>query len=71
MWDPWLGYICDYFVDTKDDEAFTYGVGLGVRWDFTPGWFARISYEERWFDVGEATSTPNFGGLHLDVGSKF
>lgn len=70
-WDPWWGYVCDTFVDTKDEESFTYGLGVGVRWDFDRGWFGRLSYEERWLDVGNANGTPSFGTVHLDVGSKF
>lgn len=46
-------------------------LGLGLRWDFTQGWIGRLSYEERWIDVGNASGTPSFGGLHLDVGSRF
>jgi opacity protein-like surface antigen len=70
-WDPWYGQICNVYVDTKTEDSFTYGLGLGGRWDFAPGWFARISYEERWLDIGKATGTPSFGGLRLDIGSKF
>lgn len=70
-WDPWFGYICDTFVDTKTEESFNYGLGVGVRWDFARGWFGRLSYEQRWFSLDEADGTPTFGGLHIDVGSKF
>lgn len=70
-WDPWFGYICDTFVDTKSEEAWSYGLGAGVRWDGRSGWFARIGYEERWLDLDEASGTPSFGGLHLDLGGRF
>jgi opacity protein-like surface antigen len=70
-WDPWYGQICDVFVDTQTEDAFSYGLGIGGRWDFAPGWFGRISYEERWLNIGEASGTPSFGGLRLDIGSKF
>ncbi len=70
-WDPWYGYICTSFVDTKTEDAFTYGLAVGGRWDFARGWFARLSYEERWLDIGEASGTPSFGGLRLDIGSRF
>ena len=70
-WDPWYGQICDVFVDTKSEDAFTYGLGIGLRWDFAQGWFGRLSYDERWTDIGEANGTPNFGGLRLDVGATF
>jgi len=70
-WDPWYGYICATFVDTNTEDAFSYGLGVGGRWDFAPGWFARLSYEERWLNIGKASGTPGFGGLRLDIGSKF
>ena len=28
-WDPWWGYVCEDFTDTRDEEAYNYGVGLG------------------------------------------
>jgi opacity protein-like surface antigen len=70
-WDPWYGQICTAFQDTKTEDAFAYGLGLGMRWDFAPGWFGRLSYEERWLDLGKADGTPGFGALRLDVGSRF
>jgi opacity protein-like surface antigen len=70
-WDPWWGYICDTFVDTKDEEALSYGLGVGLRWDFGPDWFTRVSYEERWLDLDEASGTPGIGGVHIDVGARF
>jgi len=70
-WDPWYGYICTTFVDTNTEDAFSYGLGVGGRWDFATGWFARLSYEERWLDIGEASGTPSFGGLRLDIGARF
>jgi opacity protein-like surface antigen len=70
-WDPWWGYICDSFVDTKSSEAGTYGLGAGVRWEFSRGGFLRASYDQRWIGLDDASGTPSFGGLHLDIGSKF
>lgn len=70
-WDPWYGYVCAHFVDTKTEDAFSYGLGVGGRWDFAPGWFGRLGYEERWMNIGKASGTPGFGGLRLDIGRKF
>lgn len=70
-WDPWWGYVCDTWVDTKDEEAVSYGLGVGVRWDFARGWFARLSYDERWTDLDGTSGTPSFGGLHIDIGGKY
>lgn len=70
-WDPWWGYICDTWVDTKSAESLSYGLGAGVRWEFSRGGFLRASYNQRWLDFDEASGTPNFGGVFLDIGSKF
>lgn len=70
-WDPWYGYLCSTFVDTKTEDAFSYGLGVGGRWDFAPGWFGRISLEDRWINIDHASGTPDFRGLRLDVGRKF
>lgn len=70
-WDPWYGYMCSTFVDTKTEDAFSYGLGVGGRWDFAPGWFGRLSLEGRWIDISHANGTPDFQGLRLDIGRKF
>lgn len=71
-WDPWFGYICDTFVDTKTEDSASYGVGAGLRWEFTRGWFARLGYDERWFDLSSAASgNPSFGTVRVDLGSRF
>lgn len=70
-WDPWYGYICAGFVDTRTEDAFSYGLGVGGRWDFAPGWFGRISLEDHWMNIGKASGTPDFRGMRLDIGRKF
>lgn len=70
-WDPWWGYVCNTWVDTKSAESASYGLGAGVRWEFSRGGFLRASYNQRWLDLDEASGTPNFGGVFVDIGSKF
>jgi opacity protein-like surface antigen len=70
-WDPFWGQICTPIYDTVSDDSASYGLGLGVRWDFGPGAFARFGYEERWLDIKNADGTPSFGSFRLDIGSKF
>lgn len=71
-WDPWWGYVCDYFVDTKEEEEFNYGLGVGLRWQFEAGWFARLGYDHRWLDISNTVDgSPGFGGVHIDIGSRF
>lgn len=66
-WDPWWGYVCDTFQSTRNVEEFTYQAGLGVRWDFNPGYTMRLAYEKHWLDLGEANSTPSFDQFKLGV----
>ena len=70
-WDPWFGQVCALFQDTKDESAVTYGIGAGLRWEFTRGWFARVGYDERFTDIGKANGTPGFGSVRFDLGSRF
>lgn len=32
-WDPWWGYICSDFYSTYSSTNFSYGAGIGIRWD--------------------------------------
>ena len=70
-WDPWWGQICTPIVDTASDDSASYGIGLGVRWDFGPGAFARVAYEQRYLDIQNANGTPDFGSVRFDIGAKF
>ena len=41
-------------VNTIGDDSASYGLGIGVRWDFAPGGFVRFGYDERWLDIQNA-----------------
>jgi len=64
-WDPWWGYICDTFQSTRSTDSFTYDIGLGVRWDASPGYSLRFAYEKHWYD-GERDS-PDFDRFKLGI----
>ena len=70
-WDPWYGQICTPIYDTVSDDAGSYGLGAGVRWDFNNGGYGRIAYDERWLDIKNANGTPTFGSFRLEFGGKF
>ncbi|HSC05490.1 MAG TPA: outer membrane beta-barrel protein [Steroidobacteraceae bacterium] len=70
-WDPWWGYICQTYQNTRDLDEFTYQAGAGVRWDVNRGLSLRLGYEKQWIDVGTATSTPGFDVIHLGIGYKY
>jgi opacity protein-like surface antigen len=59
-WDPWWGPICTPYQSTKSIDDFIYQLGLGLRWDVSPGYTLRLAYEKHWFDYGNAASTPDF-----------
>jgi opacity protein-like surface antigen len=64
-WDPWWGYICDTWQPTKSTEAFTYGAGLGVRWDVNQSWTMRFAYEKHWLDLDKASGSADLDQLKL------
>jgi len=70
-WDPWWGYICTTYQNTRTTDEFAYQAGVGVRWDINRGMSLRLGYEKQWIDVGSATSTPGFDVLRLGLGYKY
>lgn len=70
-WDPWFGYICGTFQSTRTLDELTYNAGVGVRWDVSPGYTLKLSYEKQWLDLGTATSTPDFDQLRLGVTFRY
>ena len=65
-WDPWYGYICTEYTPTKTDDAFTYGGGLGLRYDVNRYFALQASYNKIWADYSYASSTPDFDTWKLD-----
>ena len=70
-WDPWWGYICTTYQNTRDMDEFAYQAGVGVRWDVTSGLTLRLGYEKQWIDLGEADSAPGFDVLRLGVAYRY
>jgi opacity protein-like surface antigen len=69
-WDPWYGYVCTSYQNTYAKDYFSYSLGLGGRWDVSPGFFLRGSVVWQWMDVGTAGTT-DFPGGRLDIGFMF
>jgi opacity protein-like surface antigen len=70
-WDPWWGHVCNTFQSTRSVEEFTYQAGVGLRWDFSSGYTARLAYEKHWLDLGEATSTPGFDQIKFGIAARY
>ena len=66
-WDPWWGYVCGTVQDTKSIDGFLYDLGLGVRWDFSPGLSMRAGYERHWIDLSQADGTPGLDQFRLGI----
>ena len=69
-YDPWYGYVCDYYQNTYTKDYFSYNLGIGARWDVIPGIFLRGSVGWQWVDLGRANTTDFMGG-RLDLGYMF
>lgn len=48
-WDPWWGYICSDFYSTYNSTNFSYGAGVGLRWNYARDRAVNVGY--RWLEV--------------------
>jgi opacity protein-like surface antigen len=70
-WDPWWGYVCTTFQNTKDLDGFSYGFDVGARYDVSDTFAIRGSYRMMWVDLENASGTPDLDGFRLGIGWKF
>ena len=70
-WDPWYGYICTSWVNTRTLDGLTYQLGVGARYDFGSNIAVHASYRIDWIDFDQANGTPDFDGFDLSIGWKF
>lgn len=70
-WHPYWGYICDSFYSTFTETAFTYGGGLGIRYEFRGGTFVKVSYNSWILDGVGAAEDPTISAGRLEFGWAF
>ena len=70
-WDPWYGYICGTFQNTKSVDELEYNVGAGLRWDINRTMSLRFGYERHWIDLNDASSTPGFDQLKVGIIGRY
>ena len=70
-WHPYWGYICDGFYDTFDETAFTYGAGLGFKYQFAGDTFLKLSYNVWTLDGVGAAGDENISGARVEYGWNF
>jgi len=64
-WDPWYGYICEDFQDTKSVDGLSYQLGAGLRYRLNNSLALNGSYRMNWVDFPKARGTPTFEGFQL------
>lgn len=67
-WDPWWGYICRSFYSTYADTQFSWGVGAGLRYDFSGGPYVRGSVRRTVLDSNTDGVEPELDAFVLEVG---
>jgi opacity protein-like surface antigen len=69
-WDPWWGYVCRNSFSTYDDTSFSYGAGLGLRYEFGYGQrtFVKGSYN---FQKVDTRADPQYDMWRLEIGRIF
>lgn len=70
-WHPWWGYICSNFYNTFSSTEFSYGAGLGLRYDFVGGSFIKGSYSLWKLDTGGSAADPELKSWRLEYGWRF
>ncbi len=70
-WDPWWGYVCYTTYPTKTEGAFSYQALLGLRYEFNDMTFMKFSYTSQWMDFTNASGTPRFDIIGVEVGWMF
>jgi len=70
-WHPWWGYICSNYYRTYGSTEFSYGVGIGARYEFTGGTFLNLSYDYWELDTGGSRANPKLESIRLLYGWKF
>ena len=65
-YDPWYGYVCSSYVETKTENDVSYNAGIGVRFDVNRQFGLQAGYYKTWIDISKASGTPDFDIWKLD-----
>jgi opacity protein-like surface antigen len=70
-WHPYWGYICDSFYSTFTETSFSYGAGVGLRYQFVGGTFIKASYNVWEMDGVGSTDDPTLDAARIEFGWGF
>jgi opacity protein-like surface antigen len=70
-WDPWWGYMCSSFYSTYSSSNFSYGAGLGLRWNINYDMSLKLGYRIVEVDSGNASERPQMDSVQLEIAYHF
>lgn len=70
-WHPYWGYICDNYYTTDTQTFFTYGIGVGFRYNIAGGTFVKASINRWQLDSVGSTEDAFLNGARLEFGWGF
>ena len=70
-WHPWWGYICETFVDTFSSTEFSYGAGVGLRYELVGNSFIKASYNVWALDTDGPRADPQLETFRIEYGWRF
>ena len=70
-WHPWWGYICETFVDTFSSTEFSYGAGVGLRYELVGNSFIKASYNIWALDTDGPRADPQLETFRIEYGWRF
>ena len=63
-WDPWYGYVCTSYNNTKTESDWSYNAGIGVRFDVSRAFSLQGSYNRIWLEADKVK--PEFDMFKID-----
>jgi opacity protein-like surface antigen len=70
-WDPWWGYVCSTWQDTKTVDGLMYMAGVGARFDINDRFAIHASYRANWIELDKAKGSPYVDEFNIMFGWKF
>lgn len=70
-WHPYWGYICNNYWSTFTETMFSYGLGVGLRYEFRGGTFLKASYNTWELDGVGSTDDPTLSAGRIEFGWVF
>jgi opacity protein-like surface antigen len=70
-WHPWWGYVCSNYYDTFSSTKFSYGAGIGARYELLGDGIIKVAYNYWELDSGGQSSDFTLEGLRIEFAWRF